>query len=188
MINSSYLVLPTLADRAWLKNSLVVIAASFVIALFALISIPLPFSPVPLVTQAQVVLLLSVVLGSKRAVAAVLLYLAQGAMGFPVFSGGMAGWVILAGPTGGYLLGYAAAAFITGWLAERVKEQTPLKAFSVMAVGNLIIFVFGSIWLSQFLGWQGAWMLGVVPFLLGDLFKLIIATRVLRACRFFSSV
>ena len=186
MINSSYFVVPTFAQNSWVRNSLVVVGASILIALFALISVPLPFTPVPIAAQAQVILFLSVVLGSRRSVAAVALYLMQGAVGLPVFAGGKAGLLVLAGPTGGYLLGYLVAAFITGWISESLKEKTAWKVFGAMTVGNAAIFLFGALWLSHFVGWQGAWMLGVVPFLCGDLFKLLLATRGLKVCRFIS--
>jgi biotin transport system substrate-specific component len=181
MINSSYLMVPTLGDRSYFRDALVVMGASVLIALFALISIPLPFTPVPLVAQAQVVLFLGVLLGKKRAAAAVSLFLIQGAWGLPVFAGGVGGISKLVGPTGGYLIGYLAAAFITGWIWELCKDKTPLRAFFAMAAGNLVIFACGSVWLSQFVGWTGAWMLGVVPFLMGDLFKLLVATRLFKA-------
>jgi len=185
-INNVSLTYETAEGRSWLKEAGVIVGASIIIALFAPISIRLPFTPVPIATQAQVILLLSCLLGSRRAALAVLTYLFQGAIGLPVFAGGAAGIMVLAGPTGGYLLGYLAAAFVTGYLTERAKEHTPSKAFARMAAGNLVIYLFGIPWLARFLGWQGAIALGMLPFLIGDMIKLVVATRSLKGLRFFS--
>lgn len=185
-LNYSYLIRETAQERSWLKEVVVVLAASFIIALFAPISIPLPFSPVPIATQAHVVLLLACFLGSKRASMAVMAFILQGAMGFPVFAGGIGGIMVLAGPRGGYLLGYLAAAFVTGFIMENAKKRSSSNAFAAMGIGNLIVYLFGLPWLSQFVGWQGAIMLGMVPFLFGDVLKLVVATRSLKALRFFN--
>ncbi|MBS0603659.1 MAG: biotin transporter BioY [Verrucomicrobia bacterium] len=185
-MNYSYLVRETADDRSWLKEAAVILGASIIIALFAPISIRLPFTPVPIATQAHVILLLSCLLGSKRASMAVMTYLFQGAIGLPVFAGGAAGIAILAGPTGGYLLGYLAAAFVTGYIAERTLERTPSKAFAAMGVGNLVVYLFGLPWLAGYIGLQKAVVLGMLPFLIGDMLKLVIATKSLKGLRFYS--
>jgi biotin transport system substrate-specific component len=181
------LMTETAQDRSWLKEVAVILGASIIIALFAPISIRLPFTPVPIATQAHVILLLSCFLGSKRAALAVLTFLFQGAVGLPVFAGGSAGIFCLAGPSGGYLLGYVAAAFVTGFLMERMTNRSPAKAFAAMGIGNLIVFLFGLSWLSRFIGWESAFLLGMVPFLIGDMAKLLIATTTLKGSRFFNS-
>lgn len=186
-INDSYLIHhETAHGRAWIKEGAVILGASIIIALFAPISIPLPFSPIPIATQLQVILLLSCLLGSKRSAMAVLTYLFQGAIGFPVFAGGKAGIHILAGPRGGYLLGYVLAAFVTGWLVERIRQRSASKIFVAMAMGNLVDYFFGIPWLSRYLGWEAAFVLGMLPFLIGDLLKLIVATKCLKGLRFFT--
>jgi biotin transport system substrate-specific component len=185
-MQQSYLVYEALEGRTWLKEAFVVGGASIIIALFALISIRLPFSPVPIAIQAHVILLLSCLLGSKRASLAVLTYLFQGAIGLPVFACGKFGLLHLAGPTGGYLLGYVAAAFVTGYLMERMRSRTPTKVLGAMALGNLIVFLFGVPRLSCFIGWQSAFLLGMLPFLVLDTLKLVLATKVLKSLRFFS--
>jgi biotin transport system substrate-specific component len=183
----SYLINETVKDRSWLKQAAVVLGASFIIALFAPVAIPLPFTPIPLATQAHVVLILSCLLGSKRASLAVLTFLFQGAIGLPVFAGGMAGIGVLAGPKGGYLLGYLAAAFVTGYIVERIAHRTSSKVFAAMAVGNLVVYLFGLPRLALFVGWQNAFVLGMLPFLIGDALKLVIATRSLKSLRFFNA-
>ena len=97
---------------------LLIIASSLLIAISAQFSIHLPFSPVPITGQTLVILLLGVLLGKNRGATAVGLYLAQGAAGFPVFAGGKSGLVTLLGPTGGYLFGFIAAAYVVGILTE----------------------------------------------------------------------
>lgn len=185
--NYSYLINETTADRSWLGEAAVILGASIIISLFASIAIPLPFTPVPIATQPHVILLLSCFLGSKRAALAVLTFLFQGAIGLPVFAGGKAGLLVLAGPTGGYLLGYVAAAFATGFLMERIVSRTPLKAFIAMSIGNLIIYFFGISWLSRYLGWHSAFVFGLLPFLIGDALKLMMAARSLKSLRFFNA-
>ena len=185
--NYSYLINETVEDRSWLKDIALVLGSSILISLFSPISIPLPFTPVPIATQMNVILLLSCFLGSKRALLAVLIYLFQGAIGFPVFSNGASGIIHLAGPRGGYLLGYAVAAFVTGFLMERTCNRTSAKAFAAMGIGNLIVYLFGFSWLSHFIGWGPAFVLGIFPFVIGDVVKLFIATASLKSLRFFRS-
>jgi biotin transport system substrate-specific component len=183
-VRETYFIPEIAEERSWLKNIALVLGASILIGLFAPIAIHLPFTPIPIATQAHVVLLLSCILGCKRASMAVLAFLCQGAMGLPVFAGGMAGIAILAGPKGGYLLGYLAAAFVTGFLMERMGNRTSSKAFAAMGLGNLVIYFFGLPWLSRFVGWEGAFLLGMLPFLIGDLLKLVLATKLLKGLRF----
>lgn len=179
-MNDSVLLRETAEERHWIKDTAVVIGASIIIALFAPVAIPLPFTPVPIATQAHVVLFLSCFLGSRRAAISVLAFLFQGAMGLPVFAGGAAGIMVLAGPKGGYLLGYLVAAFVTGWMMERAKDRTPSRAFAAMGMGNLVVYLFGLPWLSCYVGWPGAFVMGMLPFLVGDLCKLVLAAKSLR--------
>jgi biotin transport system substrate-specific component len=169
------------------REALVVVGASILIGLFSHISIPLPFTPVPLAVQAQVILFLAVFLGSRRAALATMGFLGQGAMGLPVFAGGKAGLLCLAGPTGGYLLGYLVAAYLTGYIVENLKEKTARKVFLAMSIGNAVIFALGAAWLAKFVGVKAALFLGVAPFLMGDFFKLILAVKGLKALRVFSN-
>lgn len=185
-IQSSALVYETAQERSWLKETAIVLGASVIIALFAPVSIPLPFSPVPLATQMNVILLLSCFLGGKRAALAVLAFLFQGAIGLPVYAGGVGGGLLkLAGPTGGYLLGYVVAAFVTGYLFQRKENRSSMHALTAMGIGNLVVYLFGISWLSRFVGWQSAVVMGVLPFLIGDALKLVVATRLLKQKRRF---
>lgn len=165
----------------WLRDAAAVIGASLVLSLVAPLAIPLPFSPVPLSLATLFVLFFAVTLGSKRASLAVLGYLAQGLMGLPVFSKGGSGLLHFAGPTGGYLVGYLAAAFVTGYLVERLQNRSGAKLFGSIFLGSLPIYFFGVLHLSLFLGAGQAILLGFVPFIAGDLLKALVITRVCAA-------
>lgn len=180
MSHSNVLVWETEKKHSWLRSAGLVILSSFLIGLFAKVAIPLPFTPVPIATQGFVILILSVLLGSKRAPAAVLCFLAQGAAGFPVFAGGVGGMAKLFGPTCGYLFGYLAAAFLVGYLSERMVNRTPMKIFGVMAAGNAMFFLFGVPYLAVFVGLKNALLLGLAPFVVGDLVKLVASVKILQ--------
>ena len=144
--------------------------------------VQVPFYPVPMTLQTLVVLLIGVAFGWRMGSATVLAYLAQGALGFPVFAGtpekGL-GLLYMAGPTGGYLLGFALAAATTGWLAERGLDRSAIGTAFAMAAGNVVIYVCGLVWLSSFVGMEKAVDFGLVPFLFGDLMKIALATATL---------
>lgn len=167
-------------SQSWLRSAGLVVLSSILISLFAKVSIPLPFSPVPIATQGIVVLILSAILGSKRAVAAVLGFLAQGAAGLPVFAGGSAGMIKLFGPTGGYLFGYLVAAYLVGTLSEKIQNRTPMKMFWILSAGNAMFFLFGVPYLAAYIGFKNAFLLGLAPFVIGDLFKLFVGVKILQ--------
>ena len=157
------------------RDLLLVLLASFAIALSGKISIPL--TPVPIATQNIVVLLLSAFLGPRLGFAATLLFLAQGAMGFPVFSTPTG----LFGPTAGYLIGYSLASFLTGYLAER--NKTLANAALALLAGHAVVYLCGVSYLSTFIGLNKALLLGAAPFLLGDLLKTLAALHILKWAR-----
>ncbi len=174
-------------ETSWVQEIAKVVGASILIALFAPLSIPLPFTPIPLALQPHIVLLVGALLGSKRGSLAVLAYLLQGAMGLPVFAGATGGLLCFFGPRGGYLLGYVAAAFVTGLFFERKRKHSTGSAFAAMAVGNMSIYLFGAAWLSSFVGFSSALTLGVLPFLVGDFLKLVVNVRILKSWKFFKA-
>ncbi|MDE3045303.1 MAG: biotin transporter BioY [Verrucomicrobiota bacterium] len=163
---------------AWLQNTLLVLGSSILLGLFAHFAIPL--QPVPIATQPTLVLLLGVLLGSKRAPAAVAAFLAQGAIGLPVFANGLAGPAVLFGPRGGYLFGYLIAAYLVGKITERFPNKKLLTAFLAMVAGNIVLYIMGASWLSTFLGPQKAIALGVAPFVFFDLVKIVASIQFLR--------
>jgi len=158
----------------------VVLAASLLIALLAHVRFTLPFTPVPVTGQTLGVLLVAAALGARRGTAAVLAYLAEGALGLPVFAGG-SGMAYLFGPTGGYLLGFLAAAWVVGALAERGSERNLRTAWLAFLAGEAVIYAFGVPWLGLYVGFSRAVVLGFTPFLLGDLLKALFAGLLLPA-------
>jgi biotin transport system substrate-specific component len=129
---------------------------------------------VPITLQSLVILGLGAAYGWRLAVATLLLYLAQGALGLPVFAGtpekGI-GLAYMAGPTGGYLFGFVIAAGVSGYLAERGFDRHPIKMFCAMLLATALIYVPGLAWLSVLIGAEKAVQFGFLPFLWGDLIK-----------------
>jgi biotin transport system substrate-specific component len=154
-----------------LTDGLVVVVASLFVAVCAQVEFHLPFTPVPISGGTLGVLYAGALLGSRRGAAAVALYLVEGAAGLPVFSGGAAGALHLLGPTGGYLLGFPAGAFVAGLLAERGWDRSPARAFAAMLIGGLPIFALGLLGLSRFVPARTLLAQGLWPFVPGDLIK-----------------
>lgn len=153
-----------------------VAAWAYLVALSAQLRVYLPFSPVPITAQTLVVLLGGVLLGARRGALAAALYLVGGAAGLPFFAGGM-----LAGPTGGYLIGFVVGAYLAGLLWERwaVSGAGRLVAASaVLALGHVVIYALGLVWLARFVGWPAVVPLGLMPFVIGDLAKVVIAAAI----------
>jgi biotin transport system substrate-specific component len=157
------------------RNILLVVAASLVIAIAAQIAIPVPFSPVPLTMQPLAVLLTGVLLGSRRGAAAAALYLLEGASGLPVFAGMHGGAVWLTGFTGGYLMSYPLAAYVAG-LSRR---WTMLSMFAGLAV----IYAGGFAWLTAIAGPAQAFTWGILPFVVADVVKVLAGAAIVRALR-----
>lgn len=169
------------------KQLQLVVYASLMAALIAVgayLQVPLPIGPVPLVLQNLFVLLAGLLLGSRWGLISVGIYLLVGAIGLPVFVGGKGGLAHFLGPTGGYLLGFAACAVVTGYLAEKFSNPA-LKDVLAVVLGSLTIYVFGVPWLKLVTGmsWQKAVMLGMLPFLPGDAIKAAAAVLLARAIR-----
>jgi biotin transport system substrate-specific component len=156
------------------RAALLVVLGSALLTLSAKVQVP--FYPVPITMQTLVVLLIGIAFGFRLGVVTVLLYLAQGAAGLPVFAGtpekGI-GLAYMLGPTGGYLAGFVLGAAIAGWIAERRRDPGAL-ALAVIA-GSLAIYLPGVLWLAQFVGFGKAFELGLVPFLWGDTLKAALA-------------
>lgn len=155
-----------------------ILAGSGLIALAAQVRIPLPFSPVPVTGQTFAVLLVAAALG-RAGTASVLAYLAEGALGLPVFAGGASGNATLAGPTGGYLVGFVLAAVIVGALAERGWDRRLPTALAAMLLGEVAIYACGLAWLARFALSVPLLDAGLLPFLPGDAYKLLLAALAL---------
>ena len=172
-------------------DALLVLLGSAFVALCAQVAIQLPF--VPITGQTFGVLLVGTVLGSKRGALALLVYIGEGLLGLPVFQSGNNAWVpnrfgepYILGTTLGYLVGFVLAAFVVGLLAERYGiDREVWSAALLLLVGNIVLYVPGLLWLQFWLTAHGAptsvWEAGLVPFVWGDLIKLILAAALVPA-------
>ena len=182
-----------LADRIYSGEGITadavrVTAANILLALCAHIAIPLPWTPVPITGQTFGVLLVAVLLGSRRGTIAVVFYLLEGMAGLPVFAPmGAPGVARFFGPTAGYLLAYPPAAFVTGWLAESTSgiwfvRFAGLRLTGALIAGDAIIFLGGCLWLAiaTGLGWGPAFHAGFLPFVPGEILKMALIVAAVR--------
>ncbi len=146
---------------------------SLFLALMSQVSVPLPFTPVPMTMQTFGVLCLAITLGGRGAAFAVLAYLLEGSLGLPVFAKNVPGlWFM--GPTAGYLIGFVAAAYVLGSYLETARSS--FAAFCAMFGAELLILALGSAWLAIFLGPEMAFNLGAMPFVAMSVLKAGLAT------------
>jgi len=159
------------------KLGLVLVGSLFV-ALGAHAEVPMV--PVPMSLQTLAISVIGLTYGARLAAVTLLAYLAQGAMGMPVFAGGGAGLVYMMGPTGGYLVGFVAMAWLTGWMVEHGFGRGFLRLFVAAFVPAMLLFIPGALWLWAItpLDMAGAVAAGVTPFLLGGIVKSVIAAMV----------
>lgn len=170
-----------LLPRSLVRNILLALAGS--LALWISAKVQVPFYPVPMTMQTFVVLVIGMAFGWRLGGATVLLYLAEGMAGLPVFAGtperGI-GLAYMVGPTGGYLVGFVLAAVVVGILAERRWDRGIATTLAAMTAGTAIIFTCGVLWLGAIVGWDKPVLeLGVIPFLPGAAFKIALAAAVL---------
>ena len=184
---------PPLATSLWpdrsdgftgvLRAIVLAVAGTALLTLSAKINLPLPY--VPMTLQTLVVLLIGSAYGWRLGVTTVIAYLAEGAAGLPVFAGTVGGLAPLTGPTAGYLFGFVAAAFVTGWLSERGWDRSVLWLFIAMGIGHVFILVAGFAWLAFGikLGVEKAWLVGVMPFLAASVIKNTLGAVLIPAVR-----
>jgi biotin transport system substrate-specific component len=165
-----------------------ILLGSLALALAA--NVQVPFYPVPMTLQTLVVLLIGAFYGWRLGAATVLLYLAQGFAGFPVFAGAVAGPLYFAGPTGGFLAGFVVSALVAGWAVERFGARRTGAVLAAMLAGQAALFALGWVWLAAFAtlasgatgtGFGRAFALAVAPFVVGDVLKAVIAALLVRA-------
>jgi biotin transport system substrate-specific component len=168
---------PGIKKQAVVYDLVLIFGASIFIALSAQLAFPVPLSPVPITMQTFAVLLISALLGSRLGTTAVLAYLLEGAIGLPVFAQGHAGFAYIFGATGGYLLGFIPAAYITGRLAEK-KSASLFRGLLLMTVGTLLIFFCGLSWLSLVFNTTDLLVVGFYPFLPGAIIKIVAAALI----------
>jgi biotin transport system substrate-specific component len=166
----------------WVRNALLVLFGVALLAASAKISVP--FWPVPMTLQTFAIMFIAAAYGSRLGVATIGAYLAAGFAGIPVFAYAAAGPSYFLGTTGGFLIGFIAAAYIVGWAADRGWDRSTLKLGAAMIVGDAIVFLLGFIWLAWFaelssgangIGAAAAWTNGVANYLIGDALKIAIA-------------
>ena len=166
---------------AW--RVLLAFAGSWLVALLAQVEIKLPFTPVPITGQTLGVLLVGASLGAGLGGVSMLLYLAQGAIGLPFFSGGDAGveFLRLSAATGGYLWGFVLVAAVVGALAERKWDRSVRSSIGAMFLGEVVLYAVAIPWLMQALdvSLTRALELGLAPFVVGDTIKLLAAAGLL---------
>ncbi|MFQ5834384.1 MAG: biotin transporter BioY [bacterium] len=148
-------------------------------ALGAFVWIPLPFTPVPITLQTFFVLLGGAILGRKLGASSQLLYLGLGGLGLPIFAGVSGGLSRLVGPTGGYLIGFVLAAYLVGRMTKK-KRGSLWSLMLIMGVGEGVILFLGTLWLAWVLriGIGQSLYLGLIPFLPGDMLKLMGAASI----------
>jgi biotin transport system substrate-specific component len=161
------------------KMALLGVLGSAAIAIAAHIKVP--FYPVAMTMQTLVIFTLAAAYGRNLAVATLLLYIVEGAMGAPVFTGGAGLAYLMSGPTTGYLVGFVIAAAIVGEVADRGFSTKPFALFAAMLVGEVVILALGAAWLAYAFGFEKALAWGVGPFIVTDLIKIALASAIVPA-------
>jgi biotin transport system substrate-specific component len=171
--------LPQDRTAEWAKQVAIVVGASLFVALCAKVTIPLPFTPVPLTLQNAGVLLVGLLLGPRRGFAALALYLAEGAAGIPVFNPhGLGGIAQLLGPTGGFLMAYPFVAGLAGFVMERGRKTFTTAAIAGL-LGELLLFAGGLSWLAILTGsMKTAMRFGLYWFVFAEVIKVLLAAAV----------
>ena len=160
------------------RYALLALAGSALITLCTQISLPL--FPVPMTLQTFAVFLIGLTYGWRLGGITVALYLLEGALGLPVFSGGKGGMIVFMGPTAGYLVGFLLAATACGWFAERGFDRSYFKLLVALLVGNVLLYAPGLLWLGTRIGWDKPVLeYGLYPFIGGDLLKIAMAVLLL---------
>jgi biotin transport system substrate-specific component len=179
---------PVLVDRLFARS----IATDLILVLVgagltaAMAQLYIPMWPVPFTGQTFAVLLVGTAFGAVRGALSMGVYALVGALGAPVFTEGSGGWSVLAGPTGGYIVGFVLAAIVTGWLAQRQWDRRVVGTLVTFLAGTATIYLVGLPWLGTALAALGypadlgsVLDAGLVPFLVGDLLKALLAAALL---------
>lgn len=159
------------------KDMVTIALITSVMCIAAPFSIPLPFTPVPISLTNLVIYISCCILGTKKGTISFLLYLLIGLIGLPVFSGFSGGMTKLAGPTGGYLIGFIFCAVFTGIFVEKFENKVYMYPVG-MIIGTIICYAFGTSWLAfqMKLGFIQALFMGVIPYLIVDGIKIAISS------------
>ncbi|GLS34430.1 biotin transporter BioY [Mesorhizobium tianshanense] len=176
------LALPEKGAARLATQLLLAIVGTLVLTLSAKTKVVL--GPVDISMQTLAVFLIAAAFGMRLGVATLLLYMAEGAMGFPVFQStpekGI-GIAYMLGSTGGYLAGFVVMAAIVGWAADRGWDRHPIKLFNAILVAEIVMMAMGFAWLALLIGPEKSWQFGVMPFIVGDLIKVALAASLVPA-------
>jgi biotin transport system substrate-specific component len=179
------LLWPRREDRSFrvLRGAILMALGTALLTLSAKVNLPLPY--VPMTLQTLVVLMIGAAYGWRLGSATVIAYLAEGAIGLPVFAGPVGGLAPLVGPTAGYLYGFVLAALATGWLSQRGWDRSVVWLFVAMGIGHVLILGAGFTWLAfgMKLGADKAWLVGIVPFIAAPLVKNALGATLVPAIR-----
>jgi len=171
--------------RTAITTTALMVGFALLTAFAAQIVIPVPGTPVPITGQTLAVLLAGAALGARAGAGSQLIYWMMGAAGLPFYAEASGGWSVATGATGGYLLGFVVAAAAVGYLAERGQDRKVSTAVPAFLAGNAIIYLFGVPWLIVAVpaidSLTGAMIAGFVPFVVGDLVKILAAGLLLPA-------
>jgi len=170
---------PATPANRLIRGATLAVLGTAILLLASKIAVPLP--PVPITMQTYAVLLIGMVYGARLGAATILLFIAEGLAGLPVFAGAKPGTLVLIGPTAGYIYGWVVAAFLVGWLGERGWGRSVPRLIAAMLAGNAVIYLFGLPWLAAFIGPKAAFTAGLAPFVIGDALKLVLAALTVRA-------
>jgi biotin transport system substrate-specific component len=182
MLNMTYadVLRPGEKTQGRIYDIAMVIGGSLLIAACAQVAVWPAFSPVPITGQTFAVLMVGALLGGKRGSLAVLAYIAEGILGLPVFASARAGLAVILGPTGGYLIGFVAAAYVVGRLCEKGWDRNFSKTIMAMVLGNICIYAGGLFWLGCLTGFGSSLLsIGLYPFLPGEVAKVALAAAIL---------
>ncbi len=160
-----------------MRAALLALVGSLLVAVSAQFQVPMV--PVPMTMQSFAVLVIGAAYGARLGAATLLLYMAEGALGLPVFAGMKGGAQHLVGPTGGYIVGFVLAAGVVGWFAERGWDRGVVRTAIAMLTGKVFIFVPGVLWLGAVIGMEKAVGAGLTPFIPGIFLKVALAVAVL---------
>ena len=179
------LLWPRREDRLFraLRVAILIALGTALLTVSAKINLPLPY--VPMTLQTLVVLMIGAAYGWRLGSATVIAYLAEGAVGLPVFAGSVGGLAPLVGPTAGYLYGFVLAASATGWLSQRGWDRSVSWLFVAMMMGHILILGAGFAWLAfgMKLGTERAWLVGIAPFIAAALVKTALGATLVPAIR-----
>lgn len=167
------------AAPLWVKTAAVLVGSA-IVALSAQITVPM--IPVPMTMQTYAILIVGALYGSRLGFITLMAYLAEGAMGLPVFAGGNGSLAyILSSSTTGFLIGFPAMAFVAGWFMERGWSASLVKSAIGLTIAHLVVFAFGVPYLAAGLGWEKAIAVGFAPFILGTVVKTALAVATVEA-------